>query len=118
MNALNLPGVMFRPMYYTPFYAFGKGQELQGVQVYLSDYKKARLTNIQFVVLQELYKLYPDHDVLAQCAKRHAMFDKVCGSKQIRQLFMKRHMWEDVQPYWDKDAENFKKLAKKYWLYK
>ena len=31
---------------------------------------------------------------------------------------MKRHMWEDVQPYWDKDAENFKKLAKKYWLYK
>ena len=118
LNALNLPGVMFRPMYYTPFYAFGKGQELQGVQVYLSDYKKARLTNIQFVVLQELYKLYPDHDVLAQCTKRHAMFDKVCGSKQIRQLFMKRHMWEDVQPYWDKDAENFKKLAKKYWLYK
>ena len=67
---------MFRPMYYTPFYAFGKGQELQGVQVYLSDYKKARLTNIQFVVLQELYKLYPDHDVLAQCTKRHAMFDR------------------------------------------
>lgn len=118
LNALNLPGVMFRPMYYTPFYAFGKGQELQGVQVYLSDYKKARLTNIQFIVLQELYKLYPDHDVLAQCTKRHAMFDKVCGSKQIRQLFMKRHMWEDIQPYWDKDAENFKKLAKKYWLYK
>lgn len=118
LNALNVPGVMFRPMYYTPFYAFGKGQELQGVQVYLSDYKKARLTNIQFLVLQELYKLYPDHDVLAQCTKRHAMFDKVCGSKQIRQLFMKRHMWEDVQPYWDKDAENFKKLAKKYWLYK
>ena len=118
LNALNLPGVMFRPMYYTPFYAFGKGQELQGVQVYLSDYKKARLTNVQFLVLQELYKMYPDHDVLAQCTKRHAMFDKVCGSKQIRQLFMKRHMWEDVQPYWDKDAENFKKLAKKYWLYK
>ena len=118
LNALNLPGVMFRPMYYTPFYAFGKGQELQGVQVYLSDYKKARLTNVQFLVLQELYKMYPDHDVLAQCTKRHAMFDKVCGSKQIRQLFMKRHMWEDVQPYWDKDAENLKKLAKKYWLYK
>ena len=118
LNALNLPGVMFRPIYYKPFYAFGKGQDLQGVQVYLTDYRKATLTNIQFYVLQELYSLYPDHDVLAQCTKRHAMFDKVCGSKQIRQLFMKRHKWEDVKPYWEKDAESFKQLAKKYWLYK
>ena len=118
LNALNLPRVMFRPMYYKPFYAFGKGQDLQGVQVYLTDYRKATLTNIQFYVLQELYSLYPDHDVLAQCTKRHAMFDKVCGSKQIRQLFMKRHKWEDVKPYWEKDAEAFKQLAKKYWLYK
>ena len=118
LNALNLPGVMFRPMYYKPFYAFGKGQDLQGVQVYLTDYRKATLTNIQFYVLQELYSLYPDHDVLAQCTKRHDMFDKVCGSKQIRQLFMKRHKWEDVKPYWEKDAEAFKQLAKKYWLYK
>ena len=118
LNALNLPGVMFRPVYYKPFYAFGKGQDLQGVQVYLTDYRKATLTNIQFYVLQELYSLYPDHDVLAQCTKRHAMFDKVCGSKQIRQLFMKRHKWEDVKPYWEKDAEAFKQLAKKYWLYK
>ena len=118
LNALNLPGVMFRPTYYKPFYAFGKGQDLQGVQVYLTDYRKATLTNIQFYVLQELYSLYPDHDVLAQCTKRHAMFDKVCGSKQIRQLFMKRHKWEDVKPYWEKDAEAFKQLAKKYWLYK
>ena len=118
LNALNLPGVMFRPIYYKPFYAFGKGQDLQGVQVYLTDYRKATLTNIQFYVLQELYSLYPDHDVLAQCTKRHAMFDKVCGSKQIRQLFIKRHKWEDVKPYWEKDAEAFKQLAKKYWLYK
>ena len=118
LNALNLPGVMFRPIYYKPFYAFGKGQDLQGVQVYLTDYRKATLTNIQFYVLQELYSLYPDHDVLAQCTKRHAMFDKVCGSKQIRQLFMKRHKWEDMKPYWEKDAEAFKQLAKKYWLYK
>lgn len=118
LNALNLPGVMFRPIYYKPFYAFGKGQDLQGVQVYLTDYRKATLTNIQFYVLQELYSLYPDHDVLAQCTKRHAMFDKVCGSKQIRQLFMKRHKWEDVKAYWEKDAEAFKQLAKKYWLYK
>lgn len=119
LNALGLPGVNFRPMYYTPFYAFGKGQELQGVQVYFTDYQKARLTDIQFYVLQELYAMRPDHDVLGTAADaRKNMFDKVCGSKQIRQLFMKRHQWADAKAYWDKDAENFRALARKYWLYK
>lgn len=119
LNALGLPGVNFRPMYYTPFYAFGKGQELQGVQVYFTDYQKARLTDIQFYVLQELYAMRPDHDVLGTAADaRKNMFDKVCGSKQIRQLFMKRHQWADAKAYWDKDAENFRSLARKYWLYK
>lgn len=119
MNALRLPGVMFRPMYFTPFYAYGKGKELQGVQVYFTDYRKARLTDIQFYVLQELYALYPDHDVMAEASdNRKNMIDKVCGSKQIRRLFMLHHRWADAKPYWDKDVEAFRKTARKYWLYK
>lgn len=119
MNALRLPGVMFRPMYFTPFYAYGKGKELQGVQVYFTDYRNARLTDIQFYVLQELYALYPDHDVMAEASdNRKNMIDKVCGSKQIRRLFMLHHRWPDAKPYWDKDAEAFRKTARKYWLYK
>ena len=119
MNALRLPGVMFRPMYFTPFYAYGKGKELQGVQVYFTDYRKARLTDIQFYVLQELYALYPDHDVMAEASdNRKNMIDKVCGAKQIRRLFMLHHRWADAKPYWDKDVEAFRKTARKYWLYK
>ena len=119
MNALRLPGVMFRPMYFTPFYAYGKGKELQGVQVYFTDYRKARLTDIQFYVLQELYALYPDHDVMAEASdNRKNMIDKVCGSKQIRRLFMPHHRWADAKPYWDKDVEAIRKTARKYWLYK
>lgn len=119
MNALQLPGVLFRPVYYTPFYAFGKGQEMQGVQVYFTDYRQAHLTDIQFYVLQELYRLYPDHDVLATASNnRKSMIDKVCGSKQIRARFMVRHRWNDAKDYWDKDVEAFKKLSEKYYLYK
>lgn len=119
MNALRLPGVRFRPIYYTPFYGSGKGQELQGVQVYFTDYRRARLCDTQFYILQELYKLYPTHDILAQASQnRKDMIDKVCGSKQIRQLFMKRHLWSDAKPYWDKDVDAFRQTAKKYYLYK
>lgn len=119
LNALHLPGVIFRPIYFTPFYAAGKGEKMQGVQVYLTDYKKASLCEIQFYVIQEMYKLYPDHDIFnSEKADRLNMFDKVCGSKQIRLLFCKRHSWSDVKSYWDKDANSFRILSKKYYLYK
>lgn len=118
MNNLKLPGVIFRPIYYTPYYSVGKGKELQGVQVYFTDYRKASLCDVQWYALQELYKLYPDHDPLKEATDRHNMFDKVCGSFEVRKLFMKRHMWEDAKPYWDKDVASFRKIAKKYHLYK
>lgn len=118
MNALRLPGYTFRPIYYSPFYSKYKGQQLQGVQVHFTNYRKARLCDVQFYILQELYKLYPNHDILKQAGQRAGMFDKVCGSKKIRELFLRRHRWKDAKAYWDKDADKFKKLSRQYYLYK
>ena len=63
LNALNVPGVEFRPIYLKPFYSVGKDQELQGVQVHIMDYRKAPLSDIQFLVMQEVANLYPDRAV-------------------------------------------------------
>lgn len=118
MNNLHLPGVTFRPICYKPYYATGKGIEMQGVQVHLTDYDKAELTDIQFLVAQELYKLYPNHDFLATTPpSRQDAVDKECGSRQVRKLFMKRHLWADAKPYWDKDVNGFRETSKKYYLY-
>ena len=118
MNALRLPGYTFRPIYYSPFYSKYKGRQLQGVQVHFTNYRKARLCDVQFYILQELCKLYPNHDILKQAGQRAGMFDKVCGSKKIRELFLRRHRWKDAKAYWDKDADKFKKLSRQYYLYK
>ena len=119
MNALNIPGVVFRPMFVKPFYSVGKGELLQGVQVHIMDYEKAPLSDIQFLVMQEAARLYPEHKVFEKAdKKRYRMFDLVCGSKQIRERFSKNHNWEDIREYWYKDVEDFRKLSKKYYLYK
>ncbi len=119
LNRHQVPGVYFRPLYLKPFYAVGKGEQLQGVQVHLTDFHKAPLTEIQFLVMQEVATLWPEHAVFSQADKtRFDMFDKVSGSKQIRELFSKRNRWEDVRPYWNKDVENFRKLSKRYYLYR
>ncbi|NYI48845.1 exo-beta-N-acetylmuramidase NamZ family protein [Macellibacteroides fermentans] len=119
LNKLNLPGVHFRPMHLKPFYSVGVGTQMQGVQVHLTDYQKANLSEIQFYVMQVIAQLYPDKAVFANAnEKRFDMFDKVSGSNQIRLLFAKNNRFEDMQAYWNKDVEAFKKLSKKYYLYK
>ena len=119
LNNLHLPGVHFRPMHLKPFYSVGAGTQMQGVQVHLTDYQKANLSEIQFYVMQVIAQLYPDKAVFANAnEKRFDMFDKVSGSNQIRLLFAKNNRFEDMQAYWNKDVEAFKKLSKKYYLYK
>lgn len=118
LNALEVPGVIFRPIYLKPFYAVGQGQQLQGVQVHIVDYARAPLSCIQFLVMQEVARLWPEHAVFDHADPgRFRMFDQVCGSRQVRERFARRNRWEDVRDYWDKDAEAFRKLSEKYYLY-
>lgn len=119
LNALHLPGIHFRPIYAKPFYATMKNEQIQGVQVHFLDFQQASLTDIQFLVAQEAAALYPDHKVFDVADKsRFRMFDLVCGTKQIRQLFSRSHRWDDAKDYWHKDEKAFKRLSKKYHLYK
>ena len=45
------------------------------------------------------------------------MFDKVCGTKEIRERFIKRYLVEDIADYWNKDVEAFRARSAKYYLY-
>ena len=119
LNDLHVPGVIFRPIYLKPFYSVGKGEQLQGVQVHITNYARAPLSPLQFLVMQEVARLWPERAVFDHADKgRFAMFDKVCGSHQIRERFTKTNRWEDIRPYWEKDVENFRQVSKKYYLYR
>lgn len=118
LNSLQLPGVMFRPISYKPYYGFGKGTDLNGVEVYVTDFNKAELTLVQFYVMQELARMYPAHKASAGASPaRFGMFDKVCGSKAVRTGFFKRHRVEDIDRLWHKDLPAFEKTKKEYHLY-
>ncbi len=119
LNDLHLPGVLFRTISLKPFYAVGQGKNYSGVQFYLTDYKKVRLTEIQFYVMQEMAALYPDKKCFGpETEKRFGMFDQVCGSDQIRLLMARNMKVDDMLTYWRKDETAFKQLSKKYQLYK
>lgn len=119
LNQLYLKGITFRPLHFKPFYATFKGENCQGVQIHIMDYKQAKLAEIQFYIMQELNKLYPTKAVFPNAdSTRYSMFDKVSGSDQIRLKFSERHNFDDIKQYWYKDVESYCKLSKKYYLYK
>jgi len=119
MNALQLPGVLFRPIFLKPFYATFVGEQIQGVQVHLVDPSAVQFTEIQFYLMQELAEMYPDKKVFEHAnVKRFNMFDKVSGSDYIRKTFSKRYRFDDIKAYWNKDKAAFKELSKQYYLYK
>ena len=118
MNALELPGLEFRPIYYKPYYSTFQGELCQGVQIHILDYEKARLSEVQFLVVQELMRLWPEKNWFQLCnQKRFGMFDKVCGTNKIREMFGKRYQWEDIREYWYKDVEAYRAASSKYYLY-
>ena len=119
LNRLRLSGLHFRPIYLKPFYSVGQGKQLQGVQVHIMDYEKARLSEIQFYVMQEIANLYPDKAIFDNANnKRFRMFDQVTGSDYVRLEFAKNNKFEDITEFWYKETEPFKKRSKKYYLYK
>lgn len=119
LNAKQLPGVLFRPLHVKPFYSMGAGKTLQGVQLYVTDAKAARLTEIQFHILEVIAELNPERAAFNLAPEnRHRMFDIVTGSDYFRKTFAERHRFEDIQERWRADEEAFKTRSQAYYLYK
>ncbi|MBQ2244179.1 MAG: DUF1343 domain-containing protein [Bacteroidales bacterium] len=118
LNGLDLPGVKFRPINVKPFYAVGKGTDMQGVQIYITDVKKAALTDIQFHVMEVIADMYPEKAAFKLASdKRYRSFDIVTGSDYFRKTFSENHKFSDIKERWYEDVDSFRELSKKYYLY-
>ncbi len=115
MNSFELPGVVFRPITYKPYYAFGKDKMLSGVQIHILNYDEVELVPIQFYFLQAVNELYGKNLIVE--GKNDDMFDKVLGTDKIRKLFVKNQKVSDIVSYLNKDIQKFRALSKKYYLY-
>jgi len=116
LDSYRLPGISFRTIYYTPISGSLKGQLTAGVQFFFTDYDKARLTELQFHVMQALAELYPDRKAF-EVANGVGLFDKVCGTDYVREVFSKGYNFADIKEYWRKDEKSFRALSQKYYLY-
>ena len=118
LNAKELPGVAFRPIVFKPLFGAMQGVSVQGVQIHITDFANARISEIQFHVIDVMSKLYPEHKLFSEeTKKRNNMFDKVCGTDFIRTEFSKNYKASDILPYWRTGEAEFKEKSSKYYLY-
>lgn len=118
LNNMKLEGLIFRPIVYKPQFSALSGKIVQGVQVYVDDLQKARLTEVQFYVLEALHNLYSSKDIFGMCTdKTKKSFDNVCGSNKIRLKMSERYKFDDVKDIWRDSESSWRKKSKKYHLY-
>ncbi|HOA72084.1 MAG TPA: DUF1343 domain-containing protein [Phycisphaerae bacterium] len=116
LNDRHLPGVVFRPLSWKHYYLRDTKSFFGGVQVHLVDRDAADLTSIQFHIMDATRRLYPDHEFFG--SKRDDMFDKVCGTDQIRKMFLAGKSADEIVKFWNSGRESFMKTRAKYLMYK
>lgn len=116
LESYELPGISFRTIWFKPFSGSQKGELVQGVQYFFTDYEQARITETQFFVMQAVAELYPDKKAF-QIINGYGLFDKVCGTDYVRNEIQKHYKASDIIGYWRKDEDAFRALSQKYHIY-
>ena len=68
------------------------------------------------MVMQAVTELYPDKRAF-EMISGYGLFDKVCGSDVIRNIFSQTYRFDDIKEFWRKDEDEFRSLSQKYYLY-
>lgn len=116
LESYNLPGVDFRIIWFKPFSGSAKGELVGGLQFFFTEYEKARITEVQFYVIQAVAELYPGKKAF-EVISGYGLFDKVCGTDYVRLQLSKTYKVADILDYWRKDEDAFRALSQNYYIY-
>ena len=114
MNRYKLPGIRF-----TPHQAEIKGQKYYGIRVIFTDPIRAPLTALNFY-FHEAIKKVANRDLYAesvQAKKSFNLFDKVCGTSDIRRSLAAGVSAVNLARSWKADEDKFREKRQKYLLY-
>jgi uncharacterized protein YbbC (DUF1343 family) len=118
LNGRDLPGIVFRPMSYKPFYFEDAEVQYHGVQLHVVDRQQIDLTAVQLTIIDVLRKEYPARDLFARAkADRISSFDKAAGTDELRKLFQAGRGLDEILEWGARQASDFSVRRQKYLLY-
>ena len=110
LNAKDLPGLQFLPIYFTPESSVFEGQECGGVRILLKDPAMCAAPGLGLALAQSLRKLYPKQ---WETGKLNTLLRHPFTEKAI----LEQGLHESILMEWEKDLESFKPRRARHLLY-
>lgn len=119
LNAADLPGIRFRPVYFNPIFSKHKGIECGGVQTMIENRKIVNSFLTGITMAKTILDLYPDEfKWLKPVSEVHKhFFDLLMGTDQVRKKLEKGSKPLDIINEWERERLEFNSVRKKYLLY-
>jgi uncharacterized protein YbbC (DUF1343 family) len=114
LNQLHLPGVAFREAYFNPTFSKYTGQDVGGVQVYVTDRNTYDPIRTALSIIATVKALYP-HDFQWRSDN---WIDKLMGTDTVRKEMDAGEPVDQIIKEWQPSLDAFKKLRQQYLLYK
>jgi len=116
---MQVPGTLFEPVTFKPFYQVFKGQLINGTQIHFIDRDKVNLCNL---AVQILYTMYHSPGVkMFQTSKDGdsgpSAFDHIAGSDALRLALQKGETPEQIISSWQAGLTAFREARRPYLLY-
>ncbi len=94
MAERDLAGIAFRPLTYSPRYATGSGETLQGVQLHVTDFSQVDPAAVGLALMAELVEIAPDQNLFANYENEDGSatgFLKALGSRHMAEQLARNH---------------------------
>lgn len=118
LNALKLPGVLFRPFHFRPFYGQFSAKDCQGVLIVVENPHTFKPLSVQFALIGILKSLYPHSfkKALDHVSKtKRELFCKAVGTERILEILEKEPYATYQLIAYDRDRlEAFKQKRGRY----
>ncbi|OMH78530.1 hypothetical protein AX774_g8074 [Zancudomyces culisetae] len=113
LNSYKLPGVIFRPFYFTPSFSKFSGVECGGLQVYVSDRRTYRPITSAIAALSTIRNQFPaNFTILAT-----NFIDKLSGNTKLRNFLNEGASYPTIVSSYQADVAAFTQLRSKYLMY-
>ena len=117
LNQLELPGVLFRPVYFQPSFGKHADQVCQGVQLHILDRSSFQAVRTGFEVIDAARRLFPDDFAWRIPGKGIYNFDRLAGTDAIRLALDRGTPVVDLVADWQPDLDRFDDLRRSFLLY-
>jgi uncharacterized protein YbbC (DUF1343 family) len=121
LNALQLPGVWFRPVYFQPTFQKWVGKMCGGIQIHVKDREAFEPYLTGIAVISSAKALYPDlfewRNPPYEYEWEKLPIDILCGGTEIPEMIRRQTPLNEVKQSWQNDVDRFLSQRAPYLLY-